>query len=124
MTDSRFSAEHFGDQPAWLIFRYLEFYRKQQRDSANRDAIVHARGWSGIFNMLAGEKGKPSEPWQLMPFPEDAHPLEQRISVKTVQTIATLIMRSKIPSRITAVLCSIEEIAASVQELEAEEEEE
>lgn len=124
MIDPRFNAENFGDQPAWLIFRYLEFYRKQQRHRANQDAIVHARGWSGIFNMLAGEQGKPIEPWQLMPFPDDAHPLEQRISQATTQTIANLIMASKLPSRITAVFCTLEEVAGAVQEMEAEEAEE
>ncbi|MBD3882180.1 hypothetical protein IFO70_10455 [Phormidium tenue FACHB-886] len=115
-TDPRFNDENFGDQPDWLIFQALEAYTKRDRMAANREAKIHAIGWSALLNGFGGKDSPKTDWWTLLPHPEDVEQAEQRLSEQTIDVIAELIEDRLLPYRLLSVFASIEEVAERLAE--------
>jgi hypothetical protein len=114
--DERFSWEEFGNQPDWLIFQALMFYSKQQRMETNSQAFTEAVGWSGLFNGFSKEGSRKIEPWEMLPFPEEAKTVQRRLSERTAEILADLISDDRLPSRVSALAQQFEEVAQLIEE--------
>lgn len=87
-----------------MILECVAFFEKLRREAANLDAIVHARGWTGLFNGFAGDKGSRVEPQEFLPFPpeDSAATKSNRVSATTARIYLKLLHNNRLPAIVQA----------------------
>ena len=98
LKDTRFDCDNFEYQPEWLVSECIAFYEKSYREQVNVDAMVHAQGWSGLFNGFAGKGDRKMSHLDLLPFKmADENKQLNTLSESTKRCIRRLMVSNRLP---------------------------